>query len=301
MTFFENSVYQGLSRFMALLGRIPYSTGVFFGRILGSIWFVADKKHRKLCLDNLSRAYAGEKTRKEIKSLARQVFNNTAAMVFEHAWFHRLGPERFVKIATINGLDHLKKAHGKGKGVICFSGHLGNWELASCLPAATGIPLAVVYKTIEYPPFDRYVKDKRNATGCVMHPLHNALDGIKESLARKEHAGLFIDQNSRQRDKSVFVDFMGRRASANTGPAKLALFTRAPVVPVFIFKENQRFTIDILPEVPLIETGYPNRDLAENTRRYHSIIETYVRKYPDQWFWIHNRWRTRPLGSHQMK
>lgn len=295
MRFFDTMVYQGISRFMTLLGALPLFFGRIAGRALGVPWYALDKKHRTLCLDNLEKSYNGKKSRKEIKGLAKQVFQNTVSMLFEHAWFHRIGAKGFLNHVTVTGLDNLTRADEKGKGVICFSGHLGNWELASCLPAATGVPLAVVYKAIEYPPFDRYVREKRSATGCVMLPLHNALDGIKASLARGEHAGLFIDQNSRKRDQSVFIDFMGRTASANTGPARLALSTKAPVIPVFIFKRKGRFFLDILPEVPLVETGDHEKDVAENTKAYHRIIETYVMQYPGQWFWLHNRWRTQPL------
>jgi KDO2-lipid IV(A) lauroyltransferase len=291
---FDNMIYQCISKFMTLLGALPLSLGRIMGRTLGSLWYAADKKHRTLCLDNLQKSFKGKKSRKEISHLAKQVFQNTASMLFEHAWFHGMGAERFLNHVTINGLDNLIQAHENGKGVICISGHLSNWELASCLPAATGIPLSAVYKTIKYPPLDRYVKGKRNATGCVMLPLHNALDGIKESLARGEHTGLFIDQNSKKRTQSVFIDFMGRTASAYTGPARLALSTRAPVIPVFIYKKRDRFFIDILSEVPIVETGDKKRDVTENTETFHRIVENYVKKYPEQWFWIHNRWRTQP-------
>ncbi|MEA1967226.1 MAG: lysophospholipid acyltransferase family protein [Thermodesulfobacteriota bacterium] len=295
MTIVEKIVYHGISGFMSLLGRLSPSTGSAFGNMLGSLWFAFDKKHRKLCIDNLTKAFAPEKSSREIRILARNVFNNTATMVFEHARFHRAGPDNFPRFVKFYGIDNLKNAHGKGRGVICFSGHLGNWELACSTPFITGLPFAVVYKPIEFLPFDRYITDKRESTGCTTFPMHNALEGIRMSLGRGELVGLIIDQNARKRHQSIFVDFMGRKASAGTGPAKLALSTKAPVVPMFIFRENGGFKLEILPEIPLIRTGDEESDIKANTQIFHSMIEKYVRKYPDQWFWIHNRWRTRPL------
>ncbi|MFO7883787.1 MAG: lysophospholipid acyltransferase family protein [Desulfobacteraceae bacterium] len=297
MTPIDNFVYRSLSGFMDLIGRFSSSTGRCLGRILGSVWFALDRKHRHLCLDNLNHAFAKEKSQQEIKRIARNVFNNTAAMVFEHARFYRIGPEKAAFMMNVRGLDNLNQAYAKEKGVICFSAHLGNWELATSIAVISGFPFSVVYKTIEYPPFDRYITDRRNDTGCTMLPLHNALDQIRRCLADGGIAGLIVDQNTRKRHQAVFVDFMGRKASAASGPAKLALSTGAPVVPVFFFKENNTYTLEILPELPLIKTGDHAKDIFENTRQYHSLIESYVRKYPDQWFWLHNRWRTRPLDE----
>lgn len=280
---------------MSFLGMIPEPVSNQLGNFIGSIWFFLDKKHRTLTMNNIKKAYGSRKSNKEIKILAKNVFKNTAKMLFEHARFHRMKHEDFSGLFSITGLEHLKAAHAEGKGVLCFSGHLGNWELLATLAYITQIKFSVIYKTIEFAPMDRYITKTREFTGCNMLPLHNALDQVIISLGRGDMIGLIVDQNVRKRNRAVFIDFFDRKASATKGLAKLALSTKAPVVPLFIFKDKGRTKIEILPKVPLIQTDDIEQDIFDNTQVYHSIIEKYVRKYPEQWFWLHNRWKTRPL------
>ena len=291
----DNIIYFGISTFMYLLGFIPISIGNIIGDSLGFVWFYIDKKHRKLTCKNIRLAFRDEKTDKEIKKIAKTVFQNTARMLFEHTKFHKTKRQDWHKMFSITGLEHLNAAHAEGKGILCFSGHLGNWELLSSLAYISKMEFAVVYKTIEFPPMDKYVTKKREYTGANMFPVHNAFDEIVKSLKRGGAAGLYIDQNVRKRHRGVFIDFFGRKACAIRGLASLALSTKAPVVPAFTFRANGKTNIVILPKMALIESGNLEQDILDNTQAYHSLIEEYVRKYPDQWFWIHNRWKTRPL------
>lgn len=295
MSITEKLLGHTLSVATFILGLIPPAMGRLLGKYLGRIWFDLDKKHRKITLDSLAHAYEKEMTVYDRWLTARRVFENTATMLFEHTWFHRLGPGRYWKYFRISGIEHFWAAYAKGRGVLCFSGHLGNWELASVLCRFTGVPFSVVYKTIESPVSDNYIKSKRASSGCRMIPVHNAMDHILESLAKGEVAGLIIDQNSRKREHSVFVDFFGRKASANTGLAWIALRTKAPVLPVLTYRKNDRMHLDILPEISMVQTGDQDHDILVNTQACHSVIEDYIRQYPDQWLWLHNRWKTRPL------
>ena len=284
-----------LSGFMSVLGLLSPSTGRLLGKILGRIWFGFDKKHRRITLDSLGHTYGTQMGAHDRWLMARRVFENTATMLFEHARFHSMDSGKYWKTFEIRGLHHFWAAHAKGRGILCFSGHLGNWELASAICCFTGVTFSVVYKTIESPVMDNYVKSTRGATGSRLLPLHNALEGVFETLAKGEAVGLVVDQNSRKRDHSVFVDFLGRKASANTGLARIALRANAPVVPIMNYRKNGRMYIDVLPEMPLVRTGEEEHDIFVNTQAYHALIEGYIRQYPDQWLWLHNRWRTRPL------
>ncbi len=286
-----------ISGFMSALGLISPRMGSFLGMVLGRIWFLFDKKHKKIALNSLMHAYASELNPRERYLLARKVFENSATMLFEHARFHKMNPDDYTKLFKVTGLQHLKAAQAKGRGILCFSGHLGNWEVASVISFLIDITFSVVYKKIEYPPMEDYIKAKRASSGCKMLPLHNALGGVLASLAKGEAVVLIVDQNSRKREHSVFIDFLGRKASANMGLAKLALGSKAPVVPIFTYRKNGWTHLEFLPEIPLIQTGNEKEDILTNTQKYHGIIEDYIRKYPDQWFWLHNRWRTRPLDE----
>lgn len=289
-------IYSGISTFMSLLGMIPASIGDRMGYFLGSVWFFLDKKHRKLTINNIKQAYKDEKNDKEIKEISKTVFKNIARMLFEHTRFHRMKHEEFFDFFTIKGMDNFKAALAEGKGILGFSGHLGNWELLAAIPYLTKTGFSVVYKIIESVPVGKYLKKKREFTGINLLPLHNALEEVLSTLKRGDMVGLMVDQNMRKRHRGVFIDFFGRKAIATKGLAKLALSTKAPVVPAFIFRDSKgKIILDILPKMPLIQTQDEEKDIIDNTQAYHSLIEKYVRKYPEQYFWVHNRWKTRPL------
>ncbi|MCP3900912.1 MAG: lysophospholipid acyltransferase family protein [Desulfobacteraceae bacterium] len=298
MKLIDNIIYSGIVTFTSLLGMIPISIGDMIGDFLGSVWFFLDRKHRNLTINNIKSAYKKEKTDKEVKKIACKVFQNIARMLFEHTRFHRMKHEDFHDFFKITGFDNLKAAHAGGKGILCFSGHLGNWELLAALPYLTKIGFSVVYKTIESAPVGKYMKKKREFTGVKLLPLHNALNEVMMSLKRGDMIGLIVDQNMRKRHRGVFIDFFGRKAIATKGLAKLALSTKAPVVPIFTYRDKKgKYNIEILPKMPLIQTQDEEKDIFDNTQVYHSLIEKYIRKYPEQYFWVHNRWKTRPLDE----
>jgi KDO2-lipid IV(A) lauroyltransferase len=116
---------------------------------------------------------------------------------------------------------------------------------------------------------------------------------ILQVLGRGEAVAMLMDQNF-DCHEGVFVEFFGHRACTNKGLALLARHTRAPVVPVFLLREGQTFVAEIGPELPLIRTGDKTKDLEANTQRYNQVIEAVVRRHPEQWFWVHQRWKTRP-------
>ncbi len=289
----DKIVYLGLSGLTSALGCIPLKTGVFFSNVLGSVWFAMDKQHRKVTLDNLMNAYGSELVPTDIKQMAKQVFINSVRMIFEYAWFYRLDPKQYGRYFTFNGIGHVLDASKKGKGVLGFTAHLGNWELSGLIGPATGLPMAVVYRKIKSSAVDRFVRENRERFGCRMLVLHNALAGILKALDRGDLIGLLVDQNSGL-NSGVFVDFFGRKACANKGLARLALSTGAPVVPIFIFREKGRFILECQPELPLVRTGNEKKDIKVNTQLYNTVIESMVRRYPEQWFWMHDRWKTRP-------
>ncbi|SMC44760.1 KDO2-lipid IV(A) lauroyltransferase [Desulfocicer vacuolatum DSM 3385] len=295
MTVTEKLVFQLLSGTMSVLGLLSPPTGRFLGKVLGRIWFCFDKKHKRITLNSLGHTYSKKMSFQTRWKLARKVFENTATMLFEHARFHRMPPHDYGDFFEVIGIHHFKAAQAKGRGILCFSGHLGNWEQAVAVAHLTGVPFSVVYKKIESPVMEAYLKAKRASTGCNMLPLHNALDGIFATLARGEAAGLIVDQNSRKRHHSVFIDFLGRKASANTGLARIALDSGAPVIPILTYRKNNQTYLEFFPEIPLIKTNDKNADILANTQAFHAVIESNIKKYPDQWFWIHNRWKTRPL------
>ena len=300
MTIFEKIVFNVLKTLLYFLGKIPPKTGWTISQKLGRLWFFVDKKHRKIVKNNLKMAYMEKLNPRERKALTQKVFENTAKIFFEFAWFHNINPKRFSEHIWVQGLDHLISAHARKKGVLVLTGHMGNWELVTALAYVTGLPSTVVYRRLKFEPLEKLIKHYRESIGINLFQLHNAFDGVSKALARGDLVGLLMDQNTGH-SRGVFVDFFGIKACSNPGLAKLALSTGAPVVPVFSYRTQDQFVIEIQPELPLIRTGNLEKDIIANTQEQNWIIEKMVKRFPEQWFWFHRRWKTRPLSKEKTR
>jgi KDO2-lipid IV(A) lauroyltransferase len=157
----------------------------------------------------------------------------------------------------------------------------------------TGYPADIIYRPLDFRPLDQFFVNQRTRFGGNVIPKNRSMRRILEVLKREKPLAFLMDQNVDWYD-GVFVEFFGRRACTNKGLALLALKTKAPVVPLFLVREASFFRLDIGPEVPLVKTGDKTKDIETNTQQYNAVIEAMVRRYPDQWFWVHQRWKTRP-------
>lgn len=294
--YFEKISYRVISAAFCLLGLVPPKTACRLADTIGHIWFVFDRRHRNVAVDNLNRVFGREMSGAEIRGLARKIFQNLVRILFEIGWAQHLSDRQFWKFFRFKGLHHLGSAVKKGKGVLMLTAHMGNWELMAMAAGRLGYPMSAVYRPFDFKPLDRYFIKLRGAYGAGLYPKANAMRKILRSLKRKEVVGILLDQNTNV-DAGVFVDFFGRPACTNKGLALMALGTRAPVIPVFVFRENNGFKVDIGAEIPLMETGDQEADIAMNTRLYNRVLETAIRRHPEQWFWVHRRWKTRPKPS----
>lgn len=255
--------------------------------------FAFDRKHRKIAIANLSRAFAGEKSAAEIQNIARKVFRNLVLILFEVGWYTRMREKDLQRHFTIRGVNHLHQAYARGKGILILTAHMGNWELLAAAVALTGYTTNILYRPLDNPTLDDFFNRSRARFGGKTIPNAKAMRKILKSLRREELVAMLMDQNVDWYE-GVVADFFGHRAFTNKGMALLALKTGAPVLPVFVFREDHRFVIQFFPEVPLFRSGDKTRDVEVNTAAYNQAIETAIRRHPDQWFWVHQRWKTRP-------
>jgi KDO2-lipid IV(A) lauroyltransferase len=287
------AVYKALLKFFGLFSR---KWAVRIANLLGQILFKVAKKHREIALDNLTYAFGHEKQAEEIEKIARQVFINLVLVVFEIGWSLQLDERRLFKHFKIEGYHHIKKAYEKGKGVLVLTAHLGNWELLSVLAKMIKFPQSVLVRPLDFKPLDHFVFKIRTRFGGKMIPKQRSFRKIFRCLARGELVYLLMDQNVDWYE-GVFVDFMGHRACTNKGLALLALKTGAPVVPVFMVREKSGFRAEFGLEVVTVKTGDRQKDIEINTQEYNRVIESFIRRYPDQWFWVHQRWKTKPYQA----
>lgn len=289
----DETIYKLLKLLIYWVGRMPLSMANFCADALGLVWFMMDKRHRTITLANLEKAFEGQMTDSQIRQTGKQVFKNIARILFEVAWSCRFDKETLLSHFTIKGIEHVKKAHAKGRGVIVVTCHMGNFELLITAIEETGFPGYAIYRKLDFKPLERLILTIRQRFGVTMVPVRGAARKIDAILRKGGVVGTLLDQNV-DWYQGVFVDFFGRPACTNSGLAVLAMRTKAPVLPMYTMRKNKEFLIEFLPEIPLEDTGDQIKDLENNTQNYTSAIEAMVRRYPDQYFWVHNRWKTKP-------
>ena len=274
------------------LGYLPRSVGIWLGKVIGRLLYILDRKHRDIATDNLSRAFGWLPQSRQVQRIVQQVFNNLGTMLFEIAWANQLDPQDHKRYFRITGREHYQRAADKGRGVLLLTAHMGNWELFSIIAYMAAIPANVVYRPLDSRVFDEIIKQMRCRYGAELIPNKYAFYHIAKTLKNKACVAMLMDQNVDYYN-GVYVDFFGRRACTNRGMAYMAMRTGAPVVPVFMLREEGGFRAKMFPEIPLIRTGDRHKDIELNTAKYNQTIETIIRQYPDQWFWVHQRWKTK--------
>ncbi len=278
-----------------LMFHLPSPMAYGIGEALGWILYVLDGKHRRIAAQNLASAFNGQWGPREIRRVTRGVFLHLSRMVVEVCRIPHLTPENLDSFIQVEGYEHYKAAKAKGKGILWIAAHLGPWELLPAASALKGEPLHIVVRPLDNQYLDEAVNRFRRWGGNTIIPKKQALRVVLEVLKKGESVAFLIDQNI-TRKEGVFVEFFGRPACTALAPALLALRTDAVVLPVAIFRRGRdRHTIVIGQEIPVIKTGDLEADLVANTARFTKALETFIRQAPDQWFWVHRRWKTQPL------
>lgn len=288
----DDQIYRLLRLFMLALGRLPRWLADFCAHLLGLLWFKIDARHRKITLENLTRAFGDQMTPDQIEILGKQVYKNIVNILFEFAWTLRFDRETFLSHFTIKGVDRLKKVHARGKGVLGLLCHLGNFEMLIAGIEPAGVKGSAIYRSLDFKPLDRLIKEGRKRFSVEVIPLKGAFKRAENILEQGGIVGSLLDQNV-DWGQGPFVDFFGYPACTHKGFAQLALKTKSPVMLMYTVRKNRHFTVEIMPEIPLVETGDPIKDIEINTQNYTAAIEELVRKYPDQYFWVHSRWKTK--------
>jgi len=220
------------------------------------------------------------------------VFRSVARLVAAFARFPSIRRGNLERWIRLEGGEHFENALQAGRGVLFATAHLGNWELSAFAYALIAGPMHIVVRPLDNPLIDRMVERRRRLTANHLIEKKDAARGILKALAANQAVGILIDQNASPAD-GVFVNFFGVPACASTGLAKLASRSGAAVIPGFALwvEEEQRYVLRF--QAPLPITG----DAARDTQTLQSALEAVIRRYPDQWLWIHRRWKTRPAGQ----
>ena len=251
---------------------------------------------RRLALANLALAFP-ELAAAERRRICRRSFQHLAVLFAELCATLAHPLERTLRTLSLDGLHHLRgvmETHGRA---LVLTAHLGNWELLAVAHRLAGYPLAVVVRPLDSPWLDALAERLRRKSGVGLIAKRGALRPVLRALAAGRMVGILLDQNA-SRSEGVFVPFFGRPASTSRSLALLALRTGAPVVPIFIRRDPAGgHRVTIRPPLAAPAAGAGEGAVAELTRRCTEAIEAAIREAPDQWLWVHNRWRTRPATA----
>jgi len=288
----DNILFAGLIFFTRAFGQIPRKIGIRTGAAMGRLFYQFSGRYRHIAIRNLRNAYP-EKTEAEIKKTARAVFENIGKIPYEVCWSTCMRNDELCRHVSIHGIQYIRNAYEKGKGVLVLTAHIGNWEMLSVVGALIGYPTSIVYRPLDAKPLERFTVKMRTRFGTALIPKKRAFRKILKRLRKKEMVALLMDQNVAMRE-GVFAPFFNIPACTNKGLALLALKTGAPVVPIFVLRTEKGYKGLVLPEIPLVRAGDKIKEIELNTSAYNQVIENVVRQHPEQWFWVHRRWNTRP-------
>ena len=275
------------------LSAIPRKLRIGFFAGMFRLFYHLSPKQRLITIHNLTRAFP-DKSINEIRDIARGAYRTlgiTAADFFE---IPSLTKDNIGNLVEVEGLEHFTKALEKNRGILMLGAHFGNWELAAVAVSLVLKPAVITYRPLDSTTLDNLVLWVRSSSGNILIDKKRAMRKMLRGLANNEIVATMIDQNMAW-EEGVFVDFLGRPACTTNGLALLALHTDAPVVPGYMLRlENGKYRMVIKEEMAVIRTGDEAADILINTQNFTRFIEDTVREYPDQWFWIHQRWKTKP-------
>ncbi len=280
--------------FVWLISLIPFPVAQFFGRVLGRAFAILGMSRINVSLDNIRHSFGDKMGEAEIKRLNRRVMIHFAEMLFEVPHILRMNRSNLGRYVVFEGQEYFLEALRKGKGVFILTGHFGNWELMSAAVSLCFVPDAlIIARPLDFAPVERLVNLLRSRFGAEVIPKSRAMKSMIKAARDNRAVGVLLDQNVDWYE-GVFVQFLGRQACTNKGLALIAQRTGSPVVPTFSVRQGDgRYRIIFEKEIELSKTGDKIRDYEDNTAIFTNVIEKYVRKYPDQWFWLHKRWKTK--------
>ncbi len=261
------------------------AVGAFAGRI--------DRRHTTIARNNLRAAYGDTLAASERERILRACWRHFGRITFDALAFPKLDHDALGSILKIEGLDNARSALARGKGALVFSAHYGHWEAGAYAMGLLGVPFAVIARPLDNPVLDRRLTQLRSGTGNAVIPKRRAVRETMRALGRGAGVAILIDQDAGA--DGVFVPYFGRLASTTPTLALLALRTEAPIVPVHAKVETDgTISVHIEPALESRPTGDREADVLRLTAECTAIIERWARSTPEQWLWMHRRWKTRP-------
>jgi Kdo2-lipid IVA lauroyltransferase/acyltransferase len=286
--------------FVRLVGLLPRGMARGVGAVIGWGAFHGLARLRRAGLRNLELAFPAMEAG-EHEATLRSVYRNLGYLLAEFCQMQGYSRETASRFIRYEGLENYLQARSRGKGVLVLTGHLGAWELSSFYHSLMGYPMAMVIRRLDNPLVDSMVNRIRCMHGNRVIHKDDFARGLIASMRAGETVGFLMDTNMTP-PQGVFVPFFGVLACTASGMARVAAKTGAAVLPGFLLWEESegKYVLHFGRELAVVDTGDVERDAETNTAAFTAAIEEYVRRYPDQWLWMHRRWKTRPAGEERI-
>jgi KDO2-lipid IV(A) lauroyltransferase len=272
---------------------LPRKIALVLGVYVADLLFLLFPNERAKAIKNLTIAFGEEKSHAEILKICRNCFRNLGKGMMEVLQFPRLNVKNLGNLVIFDGKQNLDHVLNLGKGIILVTAHFDNWELLAASLSLSGYGINAIVRPVRSPYLEKLVTRNRQNMGIRVIPRGASIKEALKCLKRNEILGILSDIDTKI--DGVFVDFFGRPAYTPSGPVSIALKTGAVILPTFIIRQkDDSHKIIIEKPLELVNTGDSETDKIINTENYTKIIESYIRKYPEQWIWNHQRWRTKP-------
>ena len=298
-TALDRLAFLALRATMAMLAALPLAWAVRAAAGAGLVVYAVAGPLRRIGMRNLAIAFP-DRSLAERRRILRTSLANLGRMVAEMAHLPRMTADDLRTMVVFEDEAWWAENIGRPRetGVLVLSGHFGNWELLVFAQGMRGFPVSMVHRTVANPFVDRWLNAVRGRAGTRLVRKRHAAGGVLRALHEHQLLVLPFDQNS-TRGLGVFADFFGVPASTNSGIARLALRTGAPIVPVFIVREGRqaRHRVHVLPIMYAQRSENLEADVKRVTQEMSDVFEGMVRRFPEQWLWVHKRWKTRPIGQ----
>jgi Kdo2-lipid IVA lauroyltransferase/acyltransferase len=289
--------FAAIAPLWASLRALPLDQAVGAGAAIGLLLSKIDFHNRAIARRNLAIAYPGLMPDDRVR-IERRMYQNLGRMAAEWVHFFDLDRSNIERYVTYDGRENIDEGfeRSRGNGLLVLTGHLGNFELLSFAHAVYGNRVAIVQRPNRNPVLDNAVAARRHRFGNATVARKGAAREILRLLRENWMVAVPLDLDTRH---GVFVDFFGLPAATNPALARIAMMSGAPVMPGFMVRQDNtaRSRITLFPAIDVPKGGDRRETVQEYTQRFTGIIEAMVRRYPDQWNWIHRRWKTRPNGE----